>query len=383
MLARWIPATLAVFVVSAPLFAETNPLASRVMVVYSSAAPESRQVADYYMQRRVIPAANLCRIDPPSGKTDDPTTRVAWDQFNSVIKNPIRKCLERIGRDKILYIVFTFKTPYKISGTPSGFGFSIDQYVSDIWDESGTGFGSRTLNPYYAEAASKAGRYQPFISLANYRRLPGAKHIYSVWRLDAANIQLAKGLVDKAIQAEREGISGQACIDRRYDQDINQLPDTSYQAGDWDLERAAQMLRKAGIPVLEDQHSEEFGTAPAPLRCDNAIFYAGWYKLNHYNDAFSWKVGAIAFHIDSESAADPRGGPSWSVNAVTRGLTVTNGALGEPYLEGQVHADGLVFDLLQGANVGDAFFRNVAWLKWMLISIGDPLYKPKFLQVAH
>ena len=85
------------------------------------------------------------------------------------------------------------------------------------------------------------------------------------------------------------------------------------------------------------------------------------------------KPGAIAFHIDSASAA----------NAVYRGLAITNGAIGEPYLEGQIHADGLVHDLLEGANVGDAFLRNVAWQKWMLISIGDPLYQPKFLQSTY
>jgi len=55
--------------------------------------------------------------------------------------------------------------------------------------------------------------------------------------------------------------------------------------------------KPAGIPVLEDTHNAEFGTAPVPLRCDNAIFYAGWYSPNNYNDAFSWKPGAIAFHI--------------------------------------------------------------------------------------
>jgi len=40
-------------------------------------------------------------------------------------------------------------------------------------------------------------------------------------------------------------------------------------------------------------------------------------------------------------------------------------------------------DLLEGANVGDAFLRNVAWQKWMLISIGYPPYQPKFLQSTY
>jgi hypothetical protein len=27
-------------------------------------------------------------------------------------------------------------------------------------------------------------------------------------------------------------------------------------------------------------------------------------------------------------------------------------------------------------NVGDAIFRNTAWIHWMIINIGDPLYRP-------
>jgi hypothetical protein len=35
-----------------------------------------------------------------------------------------------------------------------------------------------------------------------------------------------------------------------------------------------------------------------------------------------------------------------------------------------------MLDLLEGANVGDAFLRNTQWLKWMIINVGDPLYTP-------
>ena len=33
--------------------------------------------------------------------------------------------------------------------------------------------------------------------------------VYSVWRLDGANARLAKGLVDKAIEAEKTGLKGE------------------------------------------------------------------------------------------------------------------------------------------------------------------------------
>jgi hypothetical protein len=31
---------------------------------------------------------------------------------------------------------------------------------------------------------------------------------------------------------------------------------------------------------------------------------------------------------------------------------------------------------LEGAIVGDALLRNTAWLKWQILNMGDPLYRP-------
>src|SRR6185312_15598839 len=156
---------------------------------------------------------------------------------------------------------------------------------------------------------------------------------------------------------------------------LNTIQDSSYGAGDWDLHRAADFARKAGFKVLEDANGEEFGTPPAP-NCPNAALYAGWYSLNNYNDAFTWNTGAIGIHLDSASAYNPRTGTNWVANAVKRGITVTTGAMAEPMLNGLVHPSGTFRDLFQGANVGDAFLRNTNFLKWVILYIGDPLYRP-------
>lgn len=205
--------------------------------------------------------------------------------------------------------------------------------------------------------------------------ITGRGPIYSVWRLDAANASLAKGLVDKAIWAEANGLAGQGCFDRNRG-DVEEASDSGYTAAEWDLHRAADFVRQAGFEVTEDDQEAEFGTPPAPLRCDNAAFYSGWYSLNHYNDAFTWNPGAIGYHLDSASALDPRGGPNWSANALIHGITVTSGAVAEPYLEGLPQADGVFRNIFEGGNVGDAFLRNTPALKWMILNMGDPLYRP-------
>jgi hypothetical protein len=138
---------------------------------------------------------------------------------------------------------------------------------------------------------------------------------------------------------------------------------------------AALFAAQAGFAVTEDSNPQEFGTSPAP-NCPNGALYSGWYSLNHYNNAFTWNIGAIGFHLDSLSAADPRTGPNWSANAIQHGITATSGAVAEPYLQGLAQPDGVFLNLLEGSNLGDAFFRNERWLKWMILNIGDPLYLP-------
>ncbi len=345
------------------------PLNQRVLVVYNANERDSKDVASYYMAKRAIPPANKCRIAVSSAD------QIKQDEFDSSVRRPVRKCLDQLGKDNILYIVFSYKTPWLLEVGPQT--YALDQFVADIWDEF---LPERPANmgeaqPYFGAAQSEGDVYQPFVSLADYRQQPGARRIYSVWRLDAATPTVAKALVDKALFAEAHGLSGNACFDCRTDP-LNSVADFGYGAGDWDIHQAAEMARRAGFPVIEDAHAEEFGTAPAPLRCDHAALYAGWYTLNHYNDAFTWNPGAIGIHLDSASATNPRGGANWAANAIARGITITAGAITEPYLDNLPHPDQALWYLFHGANAADALLRSERLLKWRIINIGDPLYRP-------
>jgi uncharacterized protein (TIGR03790 family) len=316
------------------------------------------------MQMRGIPATNRCSIY----KTGSLEWFVSLEEYVMVERDPIRACLAGVGPDKILYIVFSYGTPFK---TQWG---STDQLISDIWERLPVEPRGFSKNPYYALSSSVANSYKTGVSLADFR-LTGPL-VYSVWRLDAPTSILAKSLVDQAVQVEAAGgLSGYGCFDRLAT-DTPTYPDTGVNAGDWDILRASQMFRNTGFAVIEDTNAEEFGTAPARLRCDGAAFYTGWYSYGHYNDAFNWNSGAIGWHLDSASATSPRRGDNWSGGALGRGIAVTTGAVMEPYLEGLPHADGALRNLLEGMNVGDAIFRNTAWIHWMIINIGDPLYRP-------
>jgi uncharacterized protein (TIGR03790 family) len=295
--------------------------------------------------------------------------------FEPEIKKPIRACLEKLGKQQILYIVFSFEMPYFMKY--GGHSASVDQMVADIWDEyapptkPGREAGPQ---PYFGQAESQGNVYEPFIPFAKYREEPGAKTIYSVWRLDGSTPEVAEGLVDKALYAEAHGLHGNGYFDTA--RHAESTPDAGYSAGDWDIFRASEMARRAGFSVTLDDKPTEFGTAPSQLKCENAAIYAGWYSLAHYNDAFTWVPGAIGFHLDSASATNPRSGPSWVAGALQKGITVTSGSVTEPFLEGLVHPDQIFYYLFHGANVGDAVLRSTLWLKWMIINLGDPLYTP-------
>ena len=326
-------------------------------------------MARHYLAQRQIPQNNLCRISVTA------FDYVNQDEFEARVKAPIRKCIEAVGKDKVLYIVFSYQTPYVV--TVQGRGFALDSFVADIWDEYSSSRPGNEIgkHPYFGEAQSQGNAYEAFVPLATYRSQPRSANIYSVWRLDAANADLAKGLVDKAMFAEANGLSGKGCFDLQYG-GVEDLADYGSAAGDWDIHQAAEFARQAGFEVVEDNTRAEFGTPPAPARCDGAALYAGWYSLGHYNDAFTWNPGAIGFHLDSASATNPRGGGNWSASAVMKGITITSGAAAEPYLEGLAHPDQVFRYLFQGANAGDAFLRGTRWLKWMILNIGDPLYRP-------
>lgn len=349
-----------------------NSLGRRVLIVYAGNSADSVAVARYYAKARHVPSANLCAIQ----LRDVSAALLTEEDYERTVKEPVEDCLEAIGPDKILYIVLAYVRPFKID--PGGLhDYALDSYLADIWDF----YSSRPFDPaphgvqpYYANHRAKEDVFIHFVSLQQFRDGPDAAMIYSVWRLDGPTPEIARSLVDKAIKAEAaHGPAGQACIDEQVDPTGS--PDQGYRAGDWDLRSAAQQLASAGFKVLEDTHPSEFGTPPS-ASCPGAAFYAGWYKYGHYNDAFTWNDGAIGFHLDSGSMLDARAGESWSVNALRRGITVTSGAESEPYLAGLPRPGGVFHDLLAGANVGDAFFRNTRFLKWRIINIGDPLYRP-------
>jgi uncharacterized protein (TIGR03790 family) len=195
-------------------------------VVFNAQSRQLKEVADYYIAKRGILASNICGVKPES--PDGPGTElIDVAAFDRLIRKPIQRCLTAVGKDQILCIVLAYDISYK-ENARAGLGMAVDQYIADVWDVLPSS--GRVLNPYFAHAQAKAGLYPRFIALENYRARPEAKIIYSIWRLDGASPALAKGLVDKALVAEDQRATGQACFDRRFG-DLAAIEDKGYGSG--------------------------------------------------------------------------------------------------------------------------------------------------------
>jgi len=369
----------AVLAVLARLAFSQSSLASRVLVVYNPTEPNSVAVAAHYQTARGVPNANLCAI------TESSANPLPYSVYLSAVRNPIRGCLNAAGPQQILYILLAYLQPLTLQGGPAGYEYSIDGFLSDIWDQYTTQIFNTVptaVHRYYAESQSQGNAFVPFQKFADYRASARAQLIYSVWRLDGATPDIANAQVDNALAATAAGgppissvlgVPPNACVDMLGPALVR--PDSGYATGDWDLYRAAGFLIAANnFNTLVDTLGTSFGVSPSP-NCPNAGLYVGWYNYGTYNDAFTWDKGSIGWDLDSGALVSTRGGIWWGTNAIAKGITVTSGPVTEPYLEGLARP-AAVRSLLEGANVGDAFLRNTRWLKWRIVNVGDPLYQP-------
>ena len=361
-----------------PAFGQSSQ-ASRVLVVYTTNDPDSVNVANHYQSARGVPAANMCAITLPVVGAP----QLAEVDYVTYVKTPVRNCLTSVGPQNILYIVLAYLRPDEINST-ANFVYGFDSFLADIWDQYTTRYMDppNTTHGYYADSQSQGNVFVPFQSFADFRASGRSQLIYSVWHLDGMTAATAIAEVDNVQAAEAAGgpplsqiagSPGNACVDQR--SVPAGIPDSAYTTADWDLFRAGQFLQTANnLNVVVDTLGTTFGIPPSPS-CLNTSLYVGWYNYGTYNDGFSWNRGSIGWDLDSGALFDPRQGTWWGTGALARGISVTSGAITEPYLEG-IPRPAVVRNLLEGANVGDAFLRNTRWLKWRIMNIGDPLYRP-------
>lgn len=360
-------------VVARPAQAQT---AENVLVVINDNSPESREIGEFYVKAREIPAGNVVHIKTVIDETIQPalyTLTVQAPISNVLVKNNLL--------DRVLYIVLTKGVPLRIQGTsgPDGTVASVDSELTLLYRRlTGRDVLTRgkVANPYFLGAKP----------IAEATAFTHRDHdIYLVSRLDAFTVDEAKSLVIKGMKPSRDG---RVVLDQR-DALVNRAGE------DW-LALAAQNLSKEGFGsrvTLE--------TTPKPARdISPVIGYFSWGSTDPQNRVrvvkMDFSPGALAatfVSTDARTFKEPPanwmptnvndraqffgGSPQSLVGDLIReGATGVAGQVSEPYLESAVRPDVLFPAYLSGFNLIESFYLAIPHLSWETVVVGDPLCAP-------
>lgn len=240
---------------------------------------------------------------------------------------------------------------------------SVDSELSLLWwDRTLYGAAWRRANPLH-HAYKKSG--------VAHREIP----ILMVSRLDASTADLASGLVDRAMAAERQGLNGTVYLDARGLPAKD--PADTYGRYDQSLRDLHQFVTQH--TAYRSQLDNTEARFQRPGDAPDVAFYAGWYRLRQYEDAFTFRTGAIGYHMASAEAVGlhSAGESGWCKNALDRGITATLGSVGEPYLDAFPEPLEFTALLMTGQySLVESYYLTNRWVSWRMVLVGDPLYNP-------
>jgi len=340
-----------------------------VLIVVNDATPPepgtgalgaSEYTGRYYAQARRIPLENIFHINTrtPSDPHSPDSWRISWDEFDSQIREPLRKFLERDGlKDRIKYVVTTYGVPSHISSYRGYENLSVDSFLASVFSP----LSDEVSSPNPAFSADPGGM-QP-------HRLP-LDRVYAVTRLDGPSAELAVSLVERALRAER-GItrtSGIGYFDYR-----GHSGSAAGASAEESVHQAAALCQEAGMDCqLNTRGATGAGISSAP----NALWAWGSPTEGLPPGPYSFAPGAVGAQLAPDSAGTLRSTetgalvPVW----VSGGITATWGASSQPSTDLYANGDNLLNHLWSGYSFGESAYLATPSLNWKMIFLGDPLY---------
>ena len=380
----------------------------QILIIANSDISESVQLAQYYCAKRAVPLGNILALPLGASLREE----ISRDSYERQLARPIFSelfTLEFAG--KIRCLLTTYGVPTKIGKreplkgqedhlrrltelvnqrknminqlgqSSSPYSAAMKEKINRELDQLQFRIDHITGRETDASVDSELSmlmfgdyelcRWQPN-NLKNNNLLFDFKTLM-VCRLDGPGFQIARGLIDKAISAEKTGLKGIAYIDSRGIADDK----NPYSFGHYDqsLRDLATLIKtQTQMPVIE----ERTGALFAPGQCPSTALYCGWYSLQKYVDAFDFVDGAIGYHISSWEAITLRDPNSsqWCPAMLKDGITATLGAVSEPYLHSFPEPKEFFQELLKGRCLVEAFYFTNPFNSWQMVLIGDPLYSP-------
>lgn len=403
---------------------------SEIILLVNRNMPESAQVAEHYRNKRGVPSENVIVLDLP--KTED----ISRKDYNLEIVAPLRSQLKD-RKDKIKALLCIYGVPLRVGGDEptaqekaelatlqtslkkaqdqvkelearvkqleaekkQNFKSEAAKTLPKIRDELKKAQGEQrrldTRRRWLSHAESQAAvdnelmllwwddyELRRFIVNPLHFQVPEEyrkKHpaVMMTARLDGPTPEIAKRLVDDAMEVERSGLKGKVYVDAR-DNRYNPKSDSGYGYGGYDesmREMAALLKNEARMEVILDNKSAVF----KPGTCPDCALYCGWYSHANFVDSCGYEKGAVAWHLASSEAVSLRRKDSklWCPNILLKGACATLGPVGEPYTVGFPKPEEFFGFLVTGEfTLVECYARTLNLTSWMCTLIGDPLYNP-------
>jgi uncharacterized protein (TIGR03790 family) len=355
------------------LFAQSG---ANVLVVANEALPASVEIAEYYVQRRQVPAEQLLKI------RTSVADQVSRQEFDRTIHHPIHGWLARAGaQDRILYIVLTKGVPLRIAGQGGGRTTTIASVDSELtllyrrMTGQAVSPNGNVPNPYFLADGQPAAA----------RRFSHVAHdIFLVTRLDGFSTADVKALIDRGMAPST---AGRVVLDQRAG--LTDKPNEWLAAAAKKLEAQGQ-----GERVVLEQTSRLVEGQKDVL---------GYYSWGSNDPSFTSRAPAVGFapgalaalfvSTDARTFTEPpaewKPGPweskqsyhagspqSLTGDLVRAGVTGVAGYVNEPYLDTSIRPDILFPAYFAGFNLAEAFYLALPALSWQSVIIGDPLCAP-------
>jgi uncharacterized protein (TIGR03790 family) len=372
----------------------TGRAATEVVVVFNARVPESKEVADYYALRRQVPKEQVFGLELPTNEA------MSRREFLDQLQQPLLRKLEdgkllvfspatntapdaragsapfrRVIEARIRYAVLCYGVPTKVVKDAPLVEEGMEKLPPELQRNEAAVDTQLALLPVVEQKLPWTGPIRsPFYGATNASVLHPTNGLLIVARLDGPSPAIARGLVDKAIEAETNGFWGRAYFDAR-----GLGTNDSYYRGDEFMRNAAAVAQQFGFETELDEKPETF-SAGHPM--SHIAFYAGWYDQTvsgpFTRPTVEFMPGAFAYHLYSFGAQTIRSANnSWVGTLLQKGATCTMGAVDEPYLAFTPDIAAFVARFTMGAfTFGEAAYASQNALSWQTTVIGDPLYRP-------
>ena len=378
-----------------------------ILVIANRQIAVSERIVNYYCEKRKIPKKNIIYL----ALGYNPREGISRDDYERSLALPIRRELQRRFPGEIRCLVTTYGIPIKVGprGLLLGMGGKLNELkllVSEekqrlerleqdpALDSNQMSIQKKQINQKITQMQLEIDRISGKETNASvdselsmvlfrpyelYRWQPNMLRgdvlglgfrTLMVSRLDGPNYKIIKGLIDKALTAEKTGLKGIAYIDSR-----GIVKKDLYGHFDQSLRDLAEFIRSSTKMSIKE---EQTGRLFAPGSCPQTAVYCGWYSLGKYVDAFDFVDGAVGFHIASVEAQklrDPNSS-TWCAAMLADGITATMGAVDEPYLHTFPQPKAFFVELFRGGCLVEAYYHTKPYNSWQLVLIGDPLYRP-------